>query len=430
MVPPAACGRNVKALERPERASQSLLGRLRSRPAARLAKLLRPAAAGRRRHGLPPASAPPYDDLTACAVPPRAGDGRGRREPKVSARRLCCKAALVLALVGTLGAAQGCTSPGAASVFRYIKYRAQDFVEMADVGVTVTFKPCWGFYWNSLDLLVAGYCNIDGYFIGLGGNQIGITRCYADCIGLGISHERIGWGKFDKNDDSTLYVRYGGLAGLPSLVTGGRPDYTPACVHFFPHIGFVGLVWNARWFQILDFIAGFATLDLARDDGCKFGSWPWQKDLRPPKPVAAQKPVEHASVQAPRVSTDSSPRGRALPPPSPRNAAPVQAVATPPAPPGVSTAPVASPVIARRAPEPARARPAPPVFEQPAPEPARALPAPTRQRTYTVQPGDTLYGIAARMYGDGNRWTDIQQANRSAVPDVHTLRPGTLLTLP
>jgi hypothetical protein len=194
----------------------------------------------------------------------------------MDAKRYLGRFGVVLALAVILVGSQGCNTP----VGRYFKYRGQDALEMVDVGFTFTKKPCIGLYWNSLDLLVAGYCNIDGYFVGLGGNQIGITRCYAHCYGFIVSHEEVGWGDFDKNDKSTLYVRNGGLLGFGSLTDPrypSSPDYTPACVHFIPHLGYVGIVWNARWTQMLDFILGWTTLDLGGDDGYRFGKWPGQR---------------------------------------------------------------------------------------------------------------------------------------------------------
>jgi hypothetical protein len=175
------------------------------------------------------------------------------------------------------------TSQGCA-VVRYFQYRGEDCLEMVDVGLTITPEPCIGLYWNSLDVLVAGYSNIDGYFVGWGGGQLGVTQHYDKCYGFIVSHEEVGWGDFDKNDPSTLHMRVGGLAGLASVAGTGpskpSPDYTPACVHFIPHIGPVGLVWNARWTQIVDFIVGFTTIDIAGDDGYRFGKWPPQRRWR------------------------------------------------------------------------------------------------------------------------------------------------------
>ena len=50
------------------------------------------------------------------------------------------------------------------------------------------------------------------------------------------------------------------------------------------HLGPVGLVANARWFEMADFVAGFTTLDLSLDDGKKFGHWIWLPDREPAAP--------------------------------------------------------------------------------------------------------------------------------------------------
>ncbi|BBX37409.1 mannose-binding lectin [Mycolicibacterium mageritense DSM 44476 = CIP 104973] len=91
----------------------------------------------------------------------------------------------------------------------------------------------------------------------------------------------------------------------------------------------------------------------------------------------------------------------------------------PPAPapepePEVAPAAVEEPAPAP-APEPEPAAPPPP---PPAPEP----------RTYTVVSGDTLWAIAERFYGDGNRYQEIANASGIANPDL--IHPGQVLTIP
>ena len=49
-------------------------------------------------------------------------------------------------------------------------------------------------------------------------------------------------------------------------------------------------------------------------------------------------------------------------------------------------------------------------------------------RTYIVQRGDTLWSIANRELGDGQRWRDIRDANPTVDPD--NLPVGTELRLP
>lgn len=70
----------------------------------------------------------------------------------------------------------------------------------------------------------------------------------------------------------------------------------------------------------------------------------------------------------------------------------------------------------------------------PAPEatatytPAPVEAAPATGGTYTVQKGDTLWSIAARHYGNGQKWRDIAAAN--GMSDPRQLKVGQTLTLP
>lgn len=52
-------------------------------------------------------------------------------------------------------------------------------------------------------------------------------------------------------------------------------------------------------------------------------------------------------------------------------------------------------------------------------------------RQYRVQPNDSLYRIAQRLYGDGNRWQELHQANRQTIGEnPANLKVGMVLTLP
>ncbi|MCC3768820.1 LysM peptidoglycan-binding domain-containing protein [Streptomyces sp. UNOC14_S4] len=61
-------------------------------------------------------------------------------------------------------------------------------------------------------------------------------------------------------------------------------------------------------------------------------------------------------------------------------------------------------------------------------EPAAAAPPVPEARTYTVEPGDTLWDVAERFYGDGNRYRDIAAASGIDDPDVVDV--GQVLTIP
>ena len=65
---------------------------------------------------------------------------------------------------------------------------------------------------------------------------------------------------------------------------------------------------------------------------------------------------------------------------------------------------------------------APVAVEEPTPPPP---PAP---RTYTVVAGDTLFAIAERFYGDGNRYPEIAAASGISNPDLINI--GQVITIP
>lgn len=70
--------------------------------------------------------------------------------------------------------------------------------------------------------------------------------------------------------------------------------------------------------------------------------------------------------------------------------------------------------------EPPAARPTDDVFE------TGAGPG----RTHTVQPRETLYGLAQRYYGDKNQWRKIYYANRNRLTDPNNVPAGIRLIIP
>jgi nucleoid-associated protein YgaU len=79
--------------------------------------------------------------------------------------------------------------------------------------------------------------------------------------------------------------------------------------------------------------------------------------------------------------------------------------------------PPATPAVGAGTPtRPAPARPG----TNPTPKPAA--------RRYTVRRGDTLSGIAARVYGKASRWPEIAKANH--IRDPRSLRVGQVLIIP
>jgi LysM repeat protein len=61
---------------------------------------------------------------------------------------------------------------------------------------------------------------------------------------------------------------------------------------------------------------------------------------------------------------------------------------------------------------------------------AGAAPAAPATITYTVQPGDTLSGIAKKFLGNANEYMDIFNANRDQLTDPDKIKPGQVLKIP
>ena len=55
---------------------------------------------------------------------------------------------------------------------------------------------------------------------------------------------------------------------------------------------------------------------------------------------------------------------------------------------------------------------------------------PERPKTYVVQEGDTLYGVAKRFYGNISVWKRIRDANKAVISTDNRLRAGDTIVLP
>lgn len=52
------------------------------------------------------------------------------------------------------------------------------------------------------------------------------------------------------------------------------------------------------------------------------------------------------------------------------------------------------------------------------------------QRTYVVQPGDTLFRVAEQFYGDSTQWKRIREANRTRIDPDGRIRAGQIIVIP
>ena len=78
----------------------------------------------------------------------------------------------------------------------------------------------------------------------------------------------------------------------------------------------------------------------------------------------------------------------------------------------------------REAKAPVRTEKKPVAEEKPSPK------APDHPKTYVVEDGDTLYGIAKRFYGSVSAWRSIREANKTVISSDNRLRAGDTLVLP
>jgi nucleoid-associated protein YgaU len=62
--------------------------------------------------------------------------------------------------------------------------------------------------------------------------------------------------------------------------------------------------------------------------------------------------------------------------------------------------------------------------------PAPATPTASSQKTYTVQPGDTLSKIAKEFYGNANEYNKIFQANQDKLQSPDKIQVGQQLVIP
>ncbi|MBI3332716.1 MAG: LysM peptidoglycan-binding domain-containing protein [Candidatus Omnitrophica bacterium] len=98
--------------------------------------------------------------------------------------------------------------------------------------------------------------------------------------------------------------------------------------------------------------------------------------------------------------------------------------------PRLASAPAAPPA----APSPAWAgspeeAPSAPMEEEEVAVPSHAAPAP-EATPYTVQRGDTLEKIAAKVYGDSSQWRRIYKANQDKLKGPNRIYPGQKLVIP
>ena len=148
----------------------------------------------------------------------------------------------------------------------YMKKRSNDALDILDIGVTFTKEPRFAVYGGLQSLVGVGYSNVDGKMAGVGDRHAGWLDMRYHSAGS-VLEGREQWafdGDYDPTDEDSPTTRGVGLG----LIYGGYPDTFVGALNCpkFVHLGFIGININCKIGQVLDFILGWTTLDIGRDD--------------------------------------------------------------------------------------------------------------------------------------------------------------------
>jgi hypothetical protein len=176
-----------------------------------------------------------------------AGEGRvGRRG-----------AILALAMAVAASAAPGCA---------YLKNRGNDALDIFDIGLTVSRKPGVSLYCGCLNLIPIGYASVEGTLMGLGERQVGLLPARQHAAGVLLwGAEQFAYGvNFQREaPNSPPDWRIGAIG----LAEGPRPPgrHLISCPKTL-HLGFIGITITCKPNEALDFLLGWGTLDIMKDD--------------------------------------------------------------------------------------------------------------------------------------------------------------------
>jgi hypothetical protein len=184
-------------------------------------------------------------------------------------RILDSMALLILVLVST-----GCG---------YMRNRGNDLLDVVDIGLTFSAKPQFSAYVNApfVALEPIGYGNVDAKFVGIGGGKASLwsphfersaglllwgqeeltfERTRADLAAMKSTEEQREATEFHQVGVLGMILGWSGVHG-----PAAKPKDLFACPHYL-HLGWIGAVGTARYWQMLDFVVGWTTLDITSDD--------------------------------------------------------------------------------------------------------------------------------------------------------------------
>jgi hypothetical protein len=169
----------------------------------------------------------------------------------------------------------------AASVFsgcNYLKNRGNDALDIADTGFIVNphLKPQFGLYFDFFTFMPLGYSDIEAKGIGLGNRHAGYFDYTDERWGvLAWGSWTYGNGEFDATDPHQARDDQRDLTERPSFNTGFVRQFTqgeaaPLPQHFgcerMCMLGWIGFHFAPHPGDIVDFLLGWTTLDIFKDD--------------------------------------------------------------------------------------------------------------------------------------------------------------------
>lgn len=167
----------------------------------------------------------------------------------------------------------------------YMQDRGRDALDIFDIGLTVSAKPGFAAHFDFFNIVPIGFSHVDGWWIGIGQRQVGALELHDRAWGVilwGSVKQEIG--EFNPHHPYLMWrsvvrelerrgqplpteaQRYNtGLARMISQGNTPPPLTFTSCRRLF-HFGWVGIGFNIRPFEFVDFLVGFTTIDLTGDD--------------------------------------------------------------------------------------------------------------------------------------------------------------------
>ncbi len=158
----------------------------------------------------------------------------------------------------------------------YLRNRGNDALDMIDLGIIVSKKPGFALYWDKPPVMPMGFAHVEGKLIGLGRSSFGVHDFREKGVGyiIGGSLQR-GLDNYDPQDPSAPKTYGTGLMGFlkgttafqddPAKDEEGRPKTRATCPLTI-HLGWVGIDWGCKVWDMIDFFLGWTTLDIGHDD--------------------------------------------------------------------------------------------------------------------------------------------------------------------